>query len=48
MGGNYHISVHQVLNSLTFKRLKLINVFNLEQSSSHHDEYCTETLEELQ
>lgn len=45
-GETYHVSVQQVLHRLTFKRLKIFNVSDLEQSSSH-DECCTENLEEL-
>ena len=46
-GGNYHISVQQMLTSLTIQRLKLFNVLNLKQNSSHHHDSCsTESLGE--
>ena len=43
---NYHISVQHVLNNLTFLRLRLFNMLNLEQSSAHHTDCCEVNLEE--
>ena len=43
---NYHISVQHVLNNLTFLRLRLFNVLNLENSSAYHIDCCAVNLEE--
>ena len=46
-GRNYCIVIQQVINNLTFQRLKLFNVLTLEESSSnHHDSCCAKILEE--
>ena len=44
-GGNYHISMQQVLTSLSFQRLKLFHKLQCELSSKHEGENCC--LEEL-
>ena len=44
-GGNYHISMQQVLSSLSFQRLKLFHKLQCESSSKHEGENCC--LEEL-
>ena len=43
---NYHNSIQLVLNSLTFQRLRLFNVLNLEESSAHQVDFCVKNLEE--
>ena len=43
--GNYHISMQQVLSSLSFQRLKLFHKLQCESSSKHEGENCC--LEEL-
>ena len=45
-GGNYHISMQQVLSSLSFQRLKLFHKLQCESSSKHEGENCLEELSE--
>ena len=44
-GGNYYISVEQVLSSLAMQRLKLYNKLEIIQSDNP-ESCCTQTLEE--
>ena len=39
-GGNYYISVQQVINSLGVQRLKLFGKLNVEQSTLHLSDDC--------
>lgn len=46
-GRNYCVLLQQVINNLTFQKLKLFNVLTLEESSSnHHDSSCAKILKE--
>ena len=43
-GGNYYISVEQVVSSLSMQRLKLYNQLEIEQSSTPENTCCTQEL----
>ena len=43
-GGNYYISVEQVISSLSMQRLKLYNQLEIEQSSTPENTCCTQEL----
>ena len=43
-GGNYYISVEQVVSRLSMQRLKLYNQLEIEQSSTPENTCCTQSL----
>ena len=46
-GGNYYISVQQVINGLSLQKLKLFDKLEVESKNDHvNDEYCTSRLNE--